>query len=117
MPHGRGIGHRLMAMAGVADSYEGAAVPAAPVTAPVTASSASCNHLKTDLISTEQVWFFEVKRQLKTSVVFVFLFFWWMFLIFQVALATSNYASTRHELAIEHVAEFKPRTSHGRFIL
>ena len=51
----------VMAMAGVAP-YEGAAVPAAPVTAPA-ASSASCNHLKTDLISTEQVWFFEVKGQ------------------------------------------------------
>eukprot|EP00435_Cladocopium_sp_Y103_P015621 s3418_g3.t2 len=57
MPRGgRGIGNRLMAMVGAADPYEGAAVPeaAAPVTAPA-ASSASCNHLKTDLISTEQV--------------------------------------------------------------
>lgn len=53
MPHGRGIAMSVMAMAGVAP-YEGAAVPAAPVTAPA-ASSASCNHLKTDLISTEQV--------------------------------------------------------------
>ena len=44
-------------------------------------------------------------------------FFLWIFLIFQVALATSNYTSTRHELAIEHVAELKPRTSHGRLIL
>ena len=61
MPHGRGIAMSVMAMAGVAP-YEGAAVPAAPVTAPA-ASSASCNHLKTDLISTEQVWFFEVKGQ------------------------------------------------------
>lgn len=55
MPRGGGgIGHRLMSMAGMADPYGGAAVPAAPVTAPA-ASSASCNHLKTDLISTEQV--------------------------------------------------------------
>jgi hypothetical protein len=61
MPHGRGIAMSVMAMAGVADPYEGAAAPA-PVTAPA-ASSASCNHLKTDLISTEQVWFFEVKGQ------------------------------------------------------
>ena len=61
MPRGKGgFGRRLMAMAGVtgvADPYEGAAVPAAPVTAPA-ASSASCNHLKTDLISTEQACFF-----------------------------------------------------------